>query len=87
MERWRGVHDATLDAAVLVGNQVDLSERSREVSIEEGEELARKLGIPFLETSAKTNENVEEIFQMLVSQIVYENYFYGSLNIKSAKNK
>ena len=46
---------------ILVGNKSDLEDR-REVSIEEGKELAEKYGIDFYETSAKTGDNVEEIF-------------------------
>ncbi len=38
---------------VLVGTKCDL-ENDREVPREQGEELARKLGVKFLETSAKT---------------------------------
>jgi GTPase KRas protein len=38
---------------VLVGTKCDL-ENDREVPKDQGEELARKLGVKFLETSAKT---------------------------------
>ena len=46
---------------VLVGNKSDLEDR-RQVSTEEGQELADKYGILFYETSAKTGINVENIF-------------------------
>ncbi len=46
---------------VLVGNKSDLADR-RQVNTEEGQELADKYGMQFYETSAKTGENVEEIF-------------------------
>ena len=44
---------------VLVGNKCDL-EDERQVDTVRGAELAAKYNCPFLETSAKTNTNVEE---------------------------
>ena len=46
---------------VLVGNKSDLSEY-RQVTFEEGKEMAKKNNMIFFETSAKTGENVEKIF-------------------------
>mmetsp|Transcript_26379 Transcript_26379/g.37142 ORF Transcript_26379/g.37142 Transcript_26379/m.37142 type:complete len:193 (+) Transcript_26379:172-750(+) len=53
---------------VLAGNKKDLT-NERQVTEQEGKELAEKFNIPFLETSAKTNENVNEVFFTLVRQI------------------
>ena len=39
-------------SGVLIGNKVDFEEE-RVVLKEEGEKLAQKMGVPFLETSAK----------------------------------
>jgi GTPase SAR1 family protein len=50
--------------AVLIGNKVDLATRQHKVSQEEGKKMAKLLNIPFLETSAKTGENVEEAFRL-----------------------
>jgi len=50
---------------VLVGNKCDKT-YEREVSREEGQALARSFGCDFLETSAKTAQNVERLFMNLV---------------------
>jgi GTPase SAR1 family protein len=50
---------------MLVGNKCDKA-YEREVSREEGAALARKFGCEFLETSAKTAQNVERLFTNLV---------------------
>ena len=49
---------------VLVGNKCDLEDK-RKVSKEEGEELAKSYGIPYLETSAKSNICVEDSFSTM----------------------
>lgn len=60
---------ANEDAQIfLVGNKSD-DEENRQVSREQGQQLASKLSIPFLEASAKTNENVESIFYELAGII------------------
>lgn len=53
---------------VVVGNKSDL-EGERQVSYEEGLELARKFNCDFIETSAKQRINVEESFFQLVRAI------------------
>ena len=52
---------------VLVGNKCDLH-RHRQVSFSEGKELADQLGVKFLETSAKTSQNVEQLFQVVARE-------------------
>ena len=47
---------------ILVGNKSDLSQR-RAVSKEEGEQFAKENGLLFLEASARTAQNVEEVVQ------------------------
>lgn len=58
---------------ILVGNKADLDEdengQQRAVSYEEGENLAKSLGMAFVEASAKTNKNVDEVFFTLVKMI------------------
>lgn len=46
---------------MLIGNKVDLDSK-RAVTRQEGEEFAKKNGLYFLETSAKTADNVEQAF-------------------------
>jgi len=53
---------------MLVGNKCDKS-IEREVSREEGLELARTFECDFLETSAKTGVNVERLFTILVRKL------------------
>ncbi|SPO35669.1 probable SEC4-like Rab/GTPase [Pseudozyma flocculosa] len=53
---------------ILVGNKSDWEEK-RAVTTEQGEELARELGIPYIETSAKSNANVEEAFFNLAREV------------------
>ncbi|EDR01675.1 uncharacterized protein LACBIDRAFT_254501 [Laccaria bicolor S238N-H82] len=50
---------------ILVGNKCDKTSE-REVSKEEGAAMARRFGCEFLETSAKTAQNVERLFMNLV---------------------
>ena len=45
---------------LLIGNKCDLEAR-RAVESERGEQLAQELGIPFMETSAKTGHNINEV--------------------------
>jgi GTPase KRas len=52
---------------VLVANKNDLGDQ-RQISIEEGQELARSFGCPFFEVSAKTNSNVTEAFHQLIRE-------------------
>jgi GTPase KRas protein len=62
------VKDEPTYPIVLVGNKIDLEEY-REVSTQEGQELAKQLGVPFFETSAKTKTNVVEPYAQLVREI------------------
>ena len=54
---------------MLVGNKLDLEEQ-REVDPLRGQELAAKYDCPYLETSAKTNTNVEDTFHTLVRSVI-----------------
>lgn len=55
---------------VLVGNKIDLEDQ-RKVSREDAERVARELGLmKYMETSAKTGQNVDEAFETVVREIV-----------------
>ena len=53
---------------ILIGNKNDLNDK-REVQYEEGAEFARRRNMIFLETSAKTGNNINDIFEKSVQQI------------------
>mmetsp|Transcript_27703 Transcript_27703/g.47399 ORF Transcript_27703/g.47399 Transcript_27703/m.47399 type:complete len:91 (+) Transcript_27703:408-680(+) len=53
---------------VLVGNKSDLK-IERQVSSEEGKQLAQKWGCPYIECSAKHNENIVELFTKLLIEV------------------
>mmetsp|Transcript_13476 Transcript_13476/g.31963 ORF Transcript_13476/g.31963 Transcript_13476/m.31963 type:complete len:215 (+) Transcript_13476:90-734(+) len=55
----------------VVGNKLDLADE-RQVSEEEGRELAKELGVLFLETSAKRGENVNALFQQVAAALPCE---------------
>ena len=57
----------------LVGNKKDIEEK-REVTVDRVEQFKREKGIMFsFETSAKTGENIENLF-ITASKILYHNF-------------
>ena len=60
----KSIENTTL---VLCGNKIDLEKR--EVKKEEGEELAKKENIAFFEVSAKTEENIKNMFYSVVAEL------------------
>ncbi|NWT11773.1 RAB17 protein, partial [Vireo altiloquus] len=53
----------------LVGNKTDLA-AEREVTTEEGEEFAQTKGLLFMETSAKSNHHVNDVFMGIVQELL-----------------
>jgi GTPase SAR1 family protein len=47
----------------------------RIISTEEGEELSTKLNLTYIETSAKTGENINDAFKMLALQLIKKYFF------------
>lgn len=62
------VKDKDYFPMVVVGNKCDL-ESEREVTRQEGENLARSFGCKFIETSAKSRINVDKAFYDIVREI------------------
>jgi len=54
---------------VIVGNKSDLVDK-RQVSKQEGQNLAQKYKASYVETSAKSGENVTEAFEMLIRKFM-----------------
>lgn len=72
---------------ILIGNKCDL-QRQRTVNDDMIEELKSQLGIGFLETSAKTRQNVEEAFYELVRLIrAYQMRERPPLNVSTKEKK
>ena len=70
---------------ILVGNKIDV-EDSRVISREQGYKFAKENGFLFVECSAKTGENIENIFDKLVLTILENNPKYEELT-KEFKDK
>ena len=55
---------------ILIGNKSDVSSHERQVTFEQGQNLADNYGIKFFETSAKENHNVDKAFYSIACDIV-----------------
>jgi GTPase KRas protein len=64
----RRVKDRDFFPMVLIANKCDL-EQERQVSSQEGRDLAKAFGCTFIETSAKQRINVDEAFYNVVREI------------------
>ncbi|XP_053576159.1 GTPase HRas isoform X1 [Bombina bombina] len=67
LEQIKRVKDSDDVPMVLVGNKCDLPART--VETRQANDLARSYGIPYIETSAKTRQGVEDAFYTLVREI------------------
>jgi len=72
LENWKNELHAVAGTDVkslMVGNKTDLTEE-RQVTFEEGKKVADDLGMSYLETSAKTGENVNHAFGALAFLLI-----------------
>uniref|UniRef100_A0A8C0EL59 small monomeric GTPase n=1 Tax=Bubo bubo TaxID=30461 RepID=A0A8C0EL59_BUBBB len=67
----KDIHEKAGDEVdvILLGNKCD-KESERVVPKQKGEKLAWEHGIPFFETSAKDNVNIEDAFSVLTNEIL-----------------
>lgn len=54
---------------VLVANKIDMAEH-REVSEKEGIDLSKQYKVPYFETSAKTGENIDQMFNFCIMELL-----------------
>ena len=73
-----GVAECSVDCSVLTRRHLHCTQVSRE----EGEAFAKEHGLIFMETSAKTAENVEAAFIQTATQI-YEKIQSGAFDISN----
>mmetsp|Transcript_41568 Transcript_41568/g.36936 ORF Transcript_41568/g.36936 Transcript_41568/m.36936 type:complete len:179 (-) Transcript_41568:394-930(-) len=52
---------------ILIANKIDI--KDREISEEDGEQFAKKMGAEYVEVSAKNDYNVNEAFMILLKKI------------------
>jgi len=70
---------------VLVGNKTDLS--NRQVGTTEGEKQAKMGGLLFMECSAKSGDNMQGLFQMIITTLVEkEDVPNNAVDVENVKN-
>uniref|UniRef100_A0A8D2JRU2 RAB2B, member RAS oncogene family n=1 Tax=Sciurus vulgaris TaxID=55149 RepID=A0A8D2JRU2_SCIVU len=78
------LHSSSNMVIMLIGNKSDLDSH-RDVKREEGEAFAREYGLIFMETSAKTACNVEEVFINTAKEI-YRKIQQGLFDVHNESN-
>lgn len=69
---------------ILVGNKIDLP--NRKVDTSEAKNIADKYGVRYLEVSAKTGHNIDEIFNNILDLLI-ENYDFDETKSIKLSNK
>ena len=70
LDKWYSKIEENCDSKVvvmLIGNKCDLP--NREIQYDEASEYAKSKGISYMEVSAKTGQNVKNVFSMVVTEI------------------
>ena len=71
---------------VLVGNNCEKPDRK--VTENQGKDLANEFGFAFFETSPKTNQNVNEVFEYIISENAkYEEKKRNVFNIEGKRGE
>jgi hypothetical protein len=55
---------------IVVGNKCDMIKK-REVELKDAKEITKNYGCPLLESSAKNDININEIFYSLIDQVLF----------------
>jgi len=86
--RVKGVDSSTASSIpfLLVGNKSDLTEQ-RQVSEEEAQQLADKMQVPYIETSAKFRNNVDKVFFDLMRMVTEQKEKENAQNMKEEKKE
>ena len=70
---------------LLIGNKSDLN-NIREISEEEARTKAEQYNIAFLETSAKTGDNIDKAFTQLIEEVYKANMSMIQSNVEIEEN-
>jgi len=54
---------------VVIGNKADLPPAQHVVTASEGQALGRDMGVPWIEASARTSDNVTKAFELVIGEI------------------
>ena len=84
--RYKDFFDKKKIKVILIGNKVD-KEGNREVTYEKAENFAKKNGILFREINCINGNGIEEAFNDLVMEILYEDGLASPLKPLCLKNR
>ena len=70
---------------IIVGNKSH--EEKREVTEEEGKQLADEFNYPFIETCTETNQNINEVFEYLIRKNIGLEINTNSIYIRPPQKK
>lgn len=86
LENWMNIINENTSPKLLclIGNKSDLEDQ-RQVTHQEALDFARKHNLKYIETSAKTNDNIESVF-VYVSQTLHKDAKNNKVNEKEKKD-